>query len=226
MASILIVEDHVEINEMLKEYLIKDGYQCIQAFSGSEASLLLQKQGYDLVLLDLMLPGLSGEEVLALCKQQTVPVPVIVISAKDALSTKVEVLELGADDFICKPFDLQEVLARVHVQLRKHHKEAARPTIVSCQDLQLHLDTFQAFIQQQELFFTKHEFSILELLMGSCKQVFTKRAIYEYVWGDAYLGDERTVNTHVSNIRVKLRTASSREYIQTVWGIGFKMIEE
>lgn len=222
---ILIVEDMAEINEMLCHYLEKDGYTCVQAFSGSEATLLLEKQEFDLILLDLMLPGISGEEVLKSIKQHA-DIPVIVISAKDKMETRVEVLELGADDYICKPFDLQEVLARVHVQLRKAKKEHIETKVIQVKDMALHLSSYQVNIGNAVIPLTKHEFRILRLLMESPNQVFTKQVIYEYAWEEEYYGDERIINTHIGNLRAKFRMYSNEEYIQTVWGIGFKFAQE
>lgn len=219
MEKILIIEDIQEINDILTYCLEKDGKQCIQAFSGTEAQLQLERQAFDLILLDLMLPGIRGEKILIEIKQKT-NTPIIVISAKDKIETRVEVLELGADDFICKPFELDEVLARVHVQLRKSIR-AVNDTI-KLKDLELHLSEYQAYINAQSISLTKHEFMILKILMESPKQVFTKQAIYEVAWEEEYMGDERIINTHIGNLRAKLRKYSEQEYIQTVWGIGFK----
>lgn len=199
LSTILIVEDMQEINDMIKNHLEKDNQSCIQAFSGSEAKLRLDKDNIDLVLLDLILPGIHGEDILKEVKQ-TKDIPVIVLSAKDSLDTRVEMLELGADDYICKPFELQEVVARVHVQLRKNKKEVYN-TILKVKDLELHISTYLAFVQSYQISLTKHEFMILRLLMESPNQVFTKQAIYEYAWEDEYFGDERIINTHIGNLR-------------------------
>lgn len=221
MKNVLIVEDMQEINDILKYGIEKDGYHCVQAFSGSEAALLLDGQRFDLVLLDLMLPGKSGNQILIDIKEKK-NVPVIVISAKDSVETKVKLLELGADDYICKPFKLEEVLARVHVQLRK--TESLEQEIIKMDDIELRNKNFQVYVNNQEVPLTKHEFLILKLLMESPNQVFTKQNIYDYAWEEEYMGDERIINTHIGNLRAKLRRYSSKDYIQTVWGIGFKFI--
>lgn len=225
MNTILIVEDMQEVNDMLKEYLLKDGQRCIQAFSGSEAKLLLEKYSFDLILLDLMLPAINGEQVLREVKNNG-NVPVIIISAKDNIDTRVEMLELGADDYICKPFELQEVIARIHVQLRKVSKDNSQQECIDLNGLKLNLLTYQLCINNNVVPLTKYEFLILRLLMENPNRVFTKQSIYEFAWEEDYYGDERVINTHIGNIRAKLRSFSDIDYIQTVWGIGFKFYNE
>lgn len=225
MNTVLIVEDMQEVNDMLKEYLAKDGHHCIQAFSGSEAKLLLEKHSFDIILLDLMLPAISGEQILREVKSNA-NIPVIIISAKDSLDKRVEMLELGADDYICKPFELQEVLARIHVQLRKVSKDNSQKDSIDLNGLKLNLLTYQVSTNNHVISLTKHEFLILKLLMENPNQVFTKQVIYEIAWGEDYYGDERVINTHIGNLRTKLRSFSDTEFIQTVWGIGFKFHNE
>lgn len=183
MQKILIVEDDTNINNLLREALSKEGYSCEQAFSGTEAKLLLnmQKHGYALVLLDLMLPGISGEAVLEEIRKKG-NLPVIVLTAKDSLDEKVEVLTSGADDYITKPFEIREVLARVQVQLRrKEEKETGIECDLSFKDMVLNRDTFQVRIDGRILSkITKQEFAILELLLRNPKQVFSKEDIFEY----------------------------------------------
>ena len=222
MSTILIVEDMQDINDMLKQYLQNDGYSCTQAFSGTEALLLLKNETFDLILLDLMLPGLTGEALLTQIKKKS-GTPVIILSAKDTVDTRVEVLELGADDYICKPFVLKEVLARVHVQLRKRNNGTNQ--LLQIKNMRLNLTTVELMIDDHKVALTKHEFNILRLLMESPNQVFTKQAIYEYAWEDDYYGDERIINTHIGNLRAKFRQYSDQDYIQTVWGIGFKFAD-
>ena len=175
MQKILIVEDDTNINNLLREALSKEGYSCEQAFSGTEAKLLLnmQKHGYALVLLDLMLPGISGEAVLEEIRKKG-NLPVIVLTAKDSLDEKVEVLTSGADDYITKPFEIREVLARVQVQLRrKEEKETGIERDLSFKDMVLNRDTFQVRIDGRILpKITKQEFAILELLLRNPKPGF------------------------------------------------------
>lgn len=222
MNKILIVEDDVNINNLLKEALSGNGYICGQAFSGTEAALWLEKESWALVLLDLMLPGMTGEEVLGLIRRQG-DVPVIVLTAKDALSEKLELLTNGADDYITKPFDIEEVVARVQIQLRHAGREQA-PDRISCGEISLEKGTHQIWIGGKELeHLTRQEFAILELLLEHPGQVFSKEAIFTYAWQEEYMGETKTLDVHISNIRKKLKSLTEKEYIQTVWGIGYRL---
>ena len=223
---ILVVEDDPDINNLLFKIVTDAGYDCRQAFSGSEAALLAEQYTYDLILLDLMLPGLTGEEFIERLRQGKT-MPIIVLSAKAGLEDRVNVLKLGADDFIPKPFDNAEVLARIEAQLRRYKKfsgEAAGETL-RLGDLVLDRESVSVTAGGKEITLTVREFEILALLMEHPKKVFTREQIYERVWGEDYMGDDNTVNVHVSNLRSKLSKVSEREYIKTVWGIGFKMAE-
>ena len=222
MNKILIVEDDVNINNLLKEALSGNGYTCGQAFSGTEAALWLEKESWALVLLDLMLPGMTGEEVLGLIRRQG-DVPVIVLTAKDALSEKLELLTNGADDYITKPFDIEEVVARVQIQLRHAGREQA-PDRISCGEISLEKGTHQIWIGGKELeHLTRQEFAILELLLEHPGQVFSKEAIFTYARQEEYMGETKTLDVHISNIRKKLKSLTEKEYIQTVWGIGYRL---
>ena len=224
---ILVVEDDSAINALLCRVVSDAGYDCRGAFSGSEAALLAEKYDYDLILLDLMLPGLSGEEFIRQVRKGKT-MPVIVLSAKAGLEDRVNVLRLGADDFIPKPFDIAEVLARIEAQLRRYKKFSGLSggTVLRWGELTLDRERIIVSVAGQELTLTAREFEILALLMEDPKKVYTREQIYERVWGEEYMGDDNTVNVHISNLRAKLSKASEREYIKTVWGIGFKMAEE
>lgn len=241
MQKILIIEDDAQNNQMLQDYLQNHGYTCTQAYSGSEGKLLFSIEEYDLILLDLMLPGIAGEELVSLFSLKT---PVIVLSAKSGLDSKVDVLSAGAEDYICKPFDLPELLVRIQVQLRRRGRTApAVPTenpaagdaaSRQCKDAYsqnayayrawtLNPDTQEMTAEGELVDLTRHEFLIMELLIRNPKKVFTKQMIYEYAWGEEYLAEDKTISVHISNIRSKLKKSGTDTYIQTVWGMGFKL---
>ena len=224
---ILVVEDDTDINRLLCTILEGAGYTCRSAFSGSEAMLWAEKYDYDLVLLDLMLPGLTGEEFIARVRAGRT-MPIIVLSAKVAVEDRVNALGLGADDYITKPFDNREVLARVEAQLRRSRRfsaPGAGPEL-SCGPLRLSRENHTVTADGAEISLTSREFAILALLMEHPKRAFSRAQIYEAVWGEEFMGDDNTVNVHVSNLRATLaKAAPGREYIKTVWGIGFKLGE-
>ena len=224
ICNILVVEDDPDINKLLCRILEGAGYACRPAFSGSEAALWAGQYEYDLVLLDLMLPGLTGEEFIARMRKKKT-MPILVLSAKAGLEDRVNVLKLGADDFIPKPFDNAEVLARVEAQLRRYKQFSGGPggKVLTHGDLVLDRDSVSVTAGGKDVALTAREFEILALLMEHPKKVFTREQLYEQVWGGTYMGDDNTVNVHISNLRSKLAKASSAEYIKTVWGIGFKM---
>lgn len=222
MHSILIVEDDTSINALLKEALEKENYRCTQAFSGTEARMLLQMNSYSVVLLDLMLPGIPGEEVLKEIRKKG-STPVIVLTARDTIDDKVEYLRSGADDYITKPFDIQEVLARVLVQIRRNEGQAEEENLCY-RGMELDKTNFCVRVEETELSkITKQEFSILELLLRHPKKVFSKEEIFEYAWEEAYMGETKTLDVHISNIRKKIKEVTKKEYIETVWGIGYRL---
>lgn len=221
MNHILIIDDDVNINKMLDAVLTKAGYRVSHAYSGTEALLFLSGESPDLILLDLMLPGLSGEEVLPEIKG----VPVIVMSAKVDTKDKVSMLLGGAADYITKPFDIEELLARIAVQLRKSGA-AEEDDRLTFDDIALTPGTWQAEVGGQDVRLTKTEFAILKLLMENPRQVVTKSILLDRISEDTPDCVESSLKVHVSNLRKKLRDASGRDYIETVWGIGFKMKSE
>ena len=227
MQKILIVEDDTNINNLLCEALTKEGYSCGQAFSGTEARLLLnmKEHGYVLVLLDLMLPGIPGETVLEEIRSKG-KLPVIVLTAKDSLDDKVQVLIDGADDYITKPFEVREVIARIKVQLRRTQESDGAEDNITFKDMVLNKSTFQVSVRGKVLSkITRQEFAILELLLRNPKRVFGKEDIFEYAWNEPYMGETKTLDVHISNIRKKIKEVTADEYIETVWGIGYRLHE-
>jgi len=227
---ILIVEDDGDISQMLNELLTGQGYETMQAFSGTEALLCLEKRVPEAVILDLMLPGMDGEDVLRGIKEDYPRVGVIVSSAWDDVQTRVSLLRAGADDYVVKPFDTEELLARLEAVLRRRTvsgesvNSAGAQEVLTYKNLTIYPESLQVQAAKQEVSLTKREYMILELLMRHPGKVFTKSNIYESVWNEEFLGEENAVNVHISNIRQKLAKICPQEtYIQTVWGIGFKM---
>ena len=223
MPRILIVEDDTDINNSTAQYLRRQGCACVQAFSGTEGRLLWQAGGVDLLLVDLMLPGLSGSELIAEIRQ-TSRTPVIVLSARTELSNKVELLSLGADDYLTKPYQLEELWARILVQLR-HASAAPVEASLRYRDWVLNLEEMTLTAAGQPVSLTAHEFKIVALLAGRPKRVFTKQQIYEAVWQEECAVEDKTISVHISNIRAKLRPSGTDGYIQTVWGIGFRLAD-
>ena len=221
MKKILIVEDDSHINEMLCHLLRQNGYAPTAAYSGTEALLALPRGGFSLILLDLMLPGKTGEDVLQEIRAHCTT-PVIVLTARADKETTVKLLRLGADDYIAKPFDNNELLARIDVQLRRAVPAAGQ---LRYKGITLDIDGYDAInVNGQKAGLSKREFEILHLMMQHPQKVFTKNNLYESVWGGQFLGDDNTINVHISKLRAKLAAISpGEEYIQTVWGIGFKM---
>ncbi len=229
---ILIVEDDGDINQMLAELLEMSGYFTVQAYSGTEALLHVGQKAPAAVILDLMLPGMAGEAVLAKLKEECPDTAVIVTSAREDVDTRISLLRAGADDYVTKPFDTQELLARLEAVLRRSGRHPLEPApsgtggkdALKYKDITMYPQDFTAFVGEEELSLTRREFLILELLMGHPGKVFTRNNIYESVWNEEFLGEENAVNVHISNIRQKLGKLHPEEcYIQTVWGIGFKM---
>lgn len=213
---ILIVEDDIFISDMLCESLVKEGFGVLRAFSGTEALMILEKDRPDLVLLDLMLPGINGEDVLKSIKD----IPVIILSAKSDVSGKVRLLLDGADDYITKPFNMEELLARISVQLRRGTAKKGAPVY---KDISLDPDTRMAEVASKDVHLTRTEYAILKQLLANPRQVVTKTRLLELISDDTPDCTENTLKVHISNLRKKLRDASGRDYIDSVWGIGFKM---
>lgn len=221
MKTILIVDDDVYIGDMLEELLTKENYAVGRAYSGTEALMYLSSRRPDLILLDLMLPGLSGEELLPLIKG----IPVIVVSAKAEVSDKVSLLLGGAADYVTKPFDTSELLARITVQLRKNDVPESSD-ILSYDTIHLNTETRAVTVSDTPVRLTQTEYAILKLLMANPSQVITKSVMLDRISEDTPDCTESSLKVHISNLRKKLKAVNGKDYIEAVWGIGFKLNEE
>ncbi len=221
MKNILIIDDDMYIGNMLEETLKKEGYGVSRAYSGTEALLFLSQARPDLVLLDLMLPGLNGEDVL----KQIKGIPVIIVSAKVDVDNKVNLLLGGAADYVTKPFNTKELLARIAVQLRNSNVNES-VNVLSYDDINLDTNTHIVTIDSSEVKLTRTEYAILKLLMQNPTQVITKSMLLDRISEDTPDCTESSLKMHVSNLRKKLREVSGNDYIEAVWGIGFKLRAE
>lgn len=229
--KILIVEDDREISKLLSNFLVENEYEIVQAFDGREASNKLKNEFYDLVLMDMMLPYKGGDTLIKELREHS-NTPVIVLSAKSMKETRLEVLRLGADDYIMKPFDLDEVLVRIEVVLRRSgaqehaNKDAeteALKVVFSFGTVSYSAEKHQAFFDNHVLNLTAKELLLLEQFLKHPDTTFTKAHLYEVVWQDTYYCEDNTMNVHVSNLRSKLKKASGHDLIDTVWGIGYRL---
>lgn len=221
MKKILIIDDDEHIGNVLEETLLNEGYAVSHAYSGTEALLVLSQSKPDLVLLDLMLPGLNGEDVLPHIKG----IPVIVISAKVDIDSKVDLLLGGAADYLTKPFHTKELLARITVQLR-NAENAGMASVLTFDDLTLHTDTHIVRIGTNEIKLTRTEFAILKTLMQNPTQVIAKSTLLDRISEDTPDCTDSSLKTHISHLRRKLRDVGGKEYIDAVWGIGFRLRSE
>lgn len=220
MKTIAIIDDDPYISDLLEEILTGAGYRTLRAYSGTEALLLLGQEKPDLALLDLMLPGLSGEEVLP----RLSGVPVIVLSARADVPSKVRLLLAGAADYVTKPFDTQELLARIAIRLRP--PLSPTPGRLHAGVLSLDPGTHQAWVGETPIRLTRTEYAILKLLMQNSRQVVTKSQILDQISLDTPDCTESSLKQHMSNLRRKLRQAGEGDCIEAVWGIGFKILTE
>lgn len=227
MKKILIAEDDIDIHNLIKDILKKEKYDVISAYSGIEALLAIEENNIDLILLDLMLPELSGEAIINKIKD----VPIIVISAKISPEDKVNALLNGANDYLTKPFNTNELLARIKVQLRINKNDKGE--VLSYKDMILDRKTHLLYIKNEKIYLTKIEFMILEQLLLNPMEIITKTKLVQLLNQtdnsnfSSYTQqcDENALKVHISNIRKKIRNITNFEYIESVWGIGFKLYE-
>lgn len=225
MKRVLIVEDDENICQLL-ESLFHAEYQLTIVQTGTEAVLKVSENDYDLVLLDLMLPGITGESVLQMIKKKKTT-PVIVMTAVDDKRKTVELLKNGADDYITKPFDIEELAVRMEVQLRKTVIAEPENSVRTFKNLCINSETYEVKVADQLLDISRKEFQLLSLLVDYPSKIYSKANLYEQIWGDSYIGGENTVNVHISTLRKKLSVADpANEYIETIWGMGIRLAKE
>ncbi len=222
---ILIVEDDKEISALLSDFLSRNGFETTVAKEGRAAALLLKQEEFDLVLMDLMLPFVSGEQLIRDFREYS-DKPVIVLSAKSMMETRLEMLRAGADDYILKPFDLDEVLVRIGAVMRRSGITTKKEETLSCGKLVFDTVDNSVSYDGNPVSLTAKEMQLLKLFMQYPKKVYTKANLYEAVWNDTYYYEDNTINVHVSNLRSKLKKASGTDFIETVWGIGYRLKEE
>ena len=221
MKNILIVEDNIDIHNLIREVLEKEHYRVLSSYTGTEAMRIIENERIDLILLDLMLPEINGEEIVKKVKDT----PIIVISAKISTEDKVNVLLNGANDYLTKPFNVEELLARIQVQLRIDNKKEKNEDL-TYKDMRLSKeDVHTLYIKEKSIYLTKTEYAILKQLLLSPKNVVTKTKLLEQLSEDSLYCDESSLKVHMSNIIKKIKTVTTDEYIEAVWGIGFKMKE-
>lgn len=226
MTKILIAEDDKEINRLLSEFLKNQGYEVISVFNGLEANSIIHGlEDISLILLDLMLPYKSGDMVLAELRESS-DIPVIIISAKDAVRTKIELIHMGADDYITKPFDLDEISVRIEAVLRRVGRdlEDKQNRILQYKDLTMDCESKTVSVKGNILVLTGKEYAILNLMLKNKSKLFSKANLFESVWSEPYYNEDNTLKVHMSNIRSKIKQyAPDDEYIETVWGMGYRL---
>lgn len=223
MTKILVVEDDKEINKLVSDFLVSNGYEVVSLFDGLKATDAAKNEGADLVILDLMLPYKNGDMVLADIRKIS-NIPVIIVSAKETTQNKIDLLRLGADDYMTKPFDLEEVLARIESNLRRAGFGRDSGNTLEYNGLTIDENNNLATLDGTELSLTAKEFAILLMLLKYPNKVFSKANLFESIWKEEYIAEDNALNVHVSNLRAKLKNISpEKDFIDTVWGIGYRL---
>lgn len=224
VASILVIEDDKEINSLLCKALNNNDYRAKSAYTGTQGLNMLRLEKFDMVLLDIMLPYKSGDKLLQELRAFS-SIPVLVISAKETTQVKIDLLRLGADDYITKPFDIDEVIARIEANLRRIQQDyITKNRILEYKDIKLDTSTKQVFVSNKEITLTATEIKILELLLSQPQKVYSKSNLFESIWNEEYTVDDNTLNVHISRLRQKLKKANEKEeYIETLWGLGYRL---
>ncbi|MBR5421569.1 MAG: response regulator transcription factor [Lachnospiraceae bacterium] len=231
---LLIVEDDREIRKLLADYLTKREYEVTEAGDGNSARIIILRESFDIILMDMMLPGANGDELIRMLREakrntEKAHTPVIVISARSDLDTRLETMRMGADDYIIKPFDPDEVLVRIEALLRRSrggkYTRSGEEELLEAAGIRYDLKQNEASFEGKPLKLTAKERALLLLFLRSPDKTFTKANLYESVWEDVYYCEDNTVNVHMSNLRSKLKSAAGRDLIETVWGIGYRLKE-
>ena len=225
MSKILVVEDDKEINRLLCEYLVSQGYDVQQAEDGMKALNILHNQSdITLVLLDIMLPFQSGDVVLRKLREFS-NLPVIILSAKDTVQTKIDVIRMGADDYITKPFDLDEVIVRIEAVLRRsgQSNETKKSPVIEYKNMKLNTEAKTVILDGHRMELTVKEYGVLELLLSNPQKMFSKANLFESVWKEPYFNEDNTLKVHMSNLRSKIKQHTEEEYIETIWGMGYRL---
>lgn len=220
MNKIAIIEDDIDICNMIAKFLENNKYIVHYALNGAEGMELCKSLVPDLIILDIMLPKLNGNDVLQRLRKFT-NAPVIVVSAKTMVQTKIDLLKLGADDYMTKPFDLHELLARIEANLKRTSNTSCQNDTLTYRDIEI--NNSLVYIKEVLVSFTSTELKILRLLLQYPQKIFSKQNLYESIWNETYVYDDDTINTHISHIRKKIKAITNEDYIQTIWGIGYKI---
>lgn len=220
MKKILLIEDDLDLHYIICKFLMNNNYTIQSAYSGDSAYELIQHNDYDLILLDLMLPGITGETLLTSLRQFT-QTPVMILSSKTSVTDRVWTLQQGADDYLTKPFEKSELLARVEALLRRSSTYTNKKLLIY-KNLELNLTSRQFKVKQIPVDLTSKEFELIGLLMKDPSKVLTKNELFQAIWQEVYVEDN-SLNVHISNLRKKMKQLDSYDYIETVWGIGFKL---
>lgn len=220
MNKIAIIEDDIDICNMIAKFLENNKYIVHYALNGAEGIELCKSLVPDLIILDIMLPKLNGNDVLQRLRKFT-NAPVIVVSAKTMVQTKIDLLKLGADDYMTKPFDLHELLARIEANLKRTSNTSCQNDTLTYRDIEI--NNSLVYIKEVLVSFTSTELKILRLLLQYPQKIFSKQNLYESIWNETYAYDDDTINTHISRIRKKIKAITNEDYIQTIWGIGYKI---
>ncbi len=221
--KILIAEDDKEINALLRSYLSDEGYECLSVTTGLDALRVIRDESPDLVLLDLMLPLKSGDAVLEEVRKFS-DIPVIIVSAKDMTRTKIDLMRSGADDYVTKPFDLDELLVRIEAVLRRSRaQDKGKKEPLCFKNLKIDTELKKVFVSGNEITLAAKEYSILELLVENPHKLFSKANLFESIWKENYMDDDNIIKVHMSNIRSKIKEYDPEEYIETVWGMGYRL---